>query len=109
MPQIVGNREGDTAFSGVEQIVAPCHRSWRNREGDTASRWPQVQFLRLWSSLISCSDGVSCDSGSASDSVSRRSQRTFQFATERVRFQRGYGGDEGGFGGFGAFFALFLV
>ena len=30
-----GHREGDTAFSGVEQIVAPCHRSWINRDGDT--------------------------------------------------------------------------
>ena len=28
--------------------------------------------------------GVSCDSGSASDSVYRRSQWTLQFATERV-------------------------
>ena len=39
MLQIMGNREGDTAFSGVEQIVASCPRSWRHREGDTASRW----------------------------------------------------------------------
>ena len=39
-------------FCDVELIVASCHRSWGNREGDTALRGvPQVQFLRLWSSL----------------------------------------------------------
>ena len=35
--------------------MAPCHRSWRNRDGDTVRDVVPQVLLRLWPSLRSCS------------------------------------------------------
>ena len=54
--------------------------------------------LRLWTSLCLCSDKLSRDSQSATDSVHRRSQWTFQSPQRQVRtvaVVHGGGGDEG--------------
>ena len=104
-----------TTFLGpgaMEQIVASCHRSWRNREGVPRCRadrgvMPQTvakhvgdtacamgcrrQFLRLWTSLCSCSDVGSRDSGVHQIQFFAGVSGHSSSQQRRVRFMRGYG------------------